>query len=294
MARSLWTGSLSFGLVNVPVALFSATRDLGVHFRQLHEPDGSPIEMRRVCTAEDREVPWSEIAKGYELDDGRWVLLTDEDLEAAAPRRSRTIDIERFVAEEEIDPIYYEHHYLLAPREEAAGRAYALLSEVMASSQRVALGRFVLRAKESLVSVRSRAGALTLSTMRFHDEIRDSGEIAGGEATAKPRRAQVESAVAVIEELSVAFEPEGYRDEHRERLLQIVESKRKGRKIEAPSKREEPAPTAAPDLTRALEQSLERIRAEGTPQHPARRREPEHGHGGRVRSSSSRRRRETS
>src|SRR5450759_316439 len=215
MARPLWSGSLSFGLVNVPVVLYSAVRDRGVHFNQLHEPDGSPIETRRVCAHEEREVPWNEIAKGYELDDGRWVLLSDADLDSAAPRKSRTIDIEWFVEEQQIDPIYLDRPYLLVPENESAARAYALLGEAMRRSGKVALGRFVMRAKEHLVSIRPRADLLTLTTMRFHDEVRASVEIAEEiDAAAAPTPEQVENAMAIVEELEVQFDPTRYRDEH--------------------------------------------------------------------------------
>jgi DNA end-binding protein Ku len=261
MARAMWSGSLSFGLVNVPVALFSATRDRDVHFRELHEPDRSPVETRRVSAADGKDVPWEEVGKGYELEDGRWVLLTDEDLQAAAPRQSRTIDIERFVQEQEIDPLYYDHPYLLEPSDEGAARAYALLNEVMGASGQVALGRFVMRAKQRMVSIRSRAGALTLTTMKFHDEVRSPQEIAESIEGAKPPRKEVEQAVAIIEELGVAFDPASYRDEHRAHLQAIIKRKQQGKKIPAP-----PAPVAepavtVPDLMDALEQSLARIRA---------------------------------
>ncbi len=282
MARPLWSGSLSFGLVNVPVVLFSAVRDRGIHFRQLHAPDHSPIETRRVCTLENREISWEEIVKGYELDGERWVLLTDADMEAAAPRKSKTIDIERFVQEDEIDPLYYEHAYLLAPRaEEGAVRAYGLLTETMASGSSVAIGRFVMRARELLVSIRSREGGLTLSTMRFHDEIRPRDEIAAGLDSVKPSRTQVEHAVAVIEELCVEFDPSRYHDEHRANLKRIIESKRKGQKIDVPEPPQEPAATSGPELIGALEESLARIKAEGSPEQ----------HEGRSRRASSTRRR---
>ena len=271
MAKWLWKGSLSFGLVNVPVALHSAVRDQGVHFRQLHQPDNSPIETRRMCAEEDREVSWDEIVKGYEFEDGRWVLLTDEDLQAAAPRQSRTIDIEQFVPAREIDPVYFDRPYLLTPTDESAARAYALLSDVMRDSGQAAVGRFVLRAKERLVSIRHRDGALTLTTMLFHDEVRSPTEIAGEIDAAKPARKQVESAVAIIEELGVPFDPDSYHDEHRAHLLRIIKSKQQGKKIPAPVQSKEP-PTAAPDLMGALEESLARIRGEKTKQKA--RREP--------------------
>jgi DNA end-binding protein Ku len=261
MARAMWSGSLSFGLVNVPVALFSATRDRDVHFRELHEPDRSPVETHRVSAADGKDVPWEEVAKGYEVKDGQWVLLTEEDLQAAAPRQSRTIDIERFVQEQEIDPLYYDHPYLLEPSDEGAARAYALLNEVMGASGQVALGRFVMRAKQRMVSIRSRGGALTLTTMKFHDEVRSPQEIAEAIEGAKPPRKEVDQAVAIIEELGVAFDPASYRDEHRAHLQAIIKRKQQGKKIPAP-----PAPAAepavtVPDLMDALEQSLARIRA---------------------------------
>jgi DNA end-binding protein Ku len=263
MARALWTGALGFGLVNVPVALFGAVRDLDVRFSQLHEPDGSPIETRRICAHDGREVPWEQVAKGYELDDGRWVLLSDEDLAAASPRKSRTIDIERFVEERLIDPIYLDRHYLLVPSDESAARAYRLLGEAMRSAGRVALGRFVLHAKEHLVNIRPRDGLLTLTTMRFHDEVRSSGEIAEALAGgAAPTPAQVENAMAIVAELEVPFDPGAYRDEHRAHLERVIKRKQKGQKISAPPAKPAEAVPTAPDLMGALEQSLARIRGE--------------------------------
>src|SRR3954451_218529 len=152
MARSLWTGSLSFGLVNVPVALFSGVKDTDVHFRQLHVKDHTPIETRRFCKDEDTEVPWDEIAHGYETEDGEQVVLSDAELATAAPRKTRTIDVEAFVDLADVDPIYYDHPYVLMPSGEAEGtqRAYRLLLEVMEQTDRAALGRFVLRTKEYL------------------------------------------------------------------------------------------------------------------------------------------------
>ena len=273
MARSLWTGSLSFGLVTVPVTLHSAVRDRDLHFKQLHAPDGSPIETRRVCAHEDREVPWGEIAKGYELEDGRWVLLGDEDLAAAAPRKSRTIDIERFVEEREIDPVYLHRPYLLVPSDEAAARAYALLGEAMRRSEKVALGRFVMHAKEHLVSIRPRGKLLTLTTMRFHNEVRSTQDIVEGiEGAVVPSPEQIENAMAIIGELEVEFDPARYKDEHRAHLEDVIRRKQKGRTVSvsaAKKKPVEPAP-AAPDLMGALEQSLARIRgeAEGSGKRP--------------------------
>ncbi|MHB1469260.1 MAG: non-homologous end joining protein Ku [Solirubrobacteraceae bacterium] len=259
MPRPLWSGSLSFGLVNVPVTLQSAVRDRSIRFHLLHEPDLSPVRTRRVCAAEGVEVPSEEILKGYELADGTLVLLTDEELEAAAPRKSKTIDIERFVDETEVDPLYYERPYLLAPREEGAVRAYLLLSQTMRASERVALGRFVMRARERLVAIRSHGDGLALCTMRFADELRGIEELAPQDGAKRPGRQAIDRAVALIEELSVDFEPGQYRDEHRAHLQRIVERKRRGEEIAQPREEAQP-PTVAPDLMGALEESLARIR----------------------------------
>ncbi|HEX3392248.1 MAG TPA: Ku protein [Solirubrobacteraceae bacterium] len=265
MPRPLWSGSLSFGLVNVPVALFSAVRDMDVHFNQLHAHDASPIETRRVCSAGGQEVPWDQIAKGYELEDGRWVLLSDEELAAAAPHKSQTIDVECFVRESEIDPVYYDRPYVLSPRDEAAARAYGLLGEAMAKSGRVALGRFVMHAKEHLVSIRPRGAVLTLTTVRFAEEVRSREEIAEAVSVGvEPSGEEIENAAAIIAELEVSFDPSRYKDEHRAHLQRIIKRKQKGQKIVAPKIEEERGPVAssAPDLMGALQESLARIRGE--------------------------------
>jgi DNA end-binding protein Ku len=260
MPRALWSGSLSFGLVNVPVQLYSAVRDQSLHFHQLHSKDGSPIETRRFCAQEDHEVPYEQIAHGYELDDDRQVVVTDEELDAVAPRKTRTIDIDAFVDLDEIDPIYFDHPYFLAPSgdTEGARRAYRLLVEVMSQTDRVALGRFVLRTKEYLVAIRVRDDLLSLTTMRFHDEVRPTGDIdAGGR---KPAKKQLDQAVALVESLSVAWDPSRYEDRYRERLREVVERKKRGKRIHVPEPEEQPAPAA--DLMQALQRTLERVRGE--------------------------------
>jgi DNA end-binding protein Ku len=257
MPRSLWTGSLSFGLVNVPVALVSAVRDLDLHFRQLHAKDGAPIDVQRWCAKEDVEVPYDEITHSYELDEKNEVIITDEELEAAEPRRTRTIDIDQFVELAEVDPVYFDHPYFLVPAsdDDGAKRAYRLLVEVMAETERAALGRFVLRAKEYLAVIRARDKALTLTTMRFADEVRSSKDVdAPSGRTAKPKPKALKAAVAVIEELSTDWKPERHRDEYRKRLEKVVARKRKGETIKAPTAASEPEPV--PDLMDALERTL--------------------------------------
>jgi DNA end-binding protein Ku len=257
----MWSGSLSFGLVNVPVKLMSATRDLGVHFNQLHEKDKSRIEVRRVSSASGEEVPWEEVARGYELESGEVVMLTDDELDAADPKKTRTIDIEAFVDIEEIDPIFFDHPYFLVPdSNEAAVRAYHLLRKVMERSGQVAIARFVLRTKEYLVAVRARGDAISLTTMRFHDEVRAPDEV-GIDKLPKAKKAEVDHAVQLIKALQTDFEPAAYEDEHRKRLLAIIEQKRKGQEIEIPDEPE--APKAVPDLMAALEASIQRMKKGG-------------------------------
>jgi len=179
MPRSLWTGSLSFGLVNVPVAMFSGVSDRDLHARQLHAKDHTPVETHRFCAEEDVEVPYDEIANGYETDDGEMVILTDAELAAADPHKSRTIDIEAFVDLDDVDPITFDHPYILMPSGEAEGiqRAYRLLVEVMGRSDRAALGRVVMRTKEYLALIRAREDRLVLTTLLWHDEVRPTDPI---------------------------------------------------------------------------------------------------------------------
>jgi DNA end-binding protein Ku len=264
MARSLWSGSLSFGLVNVPVNVVSAVRDVDLHFRQLHEKDGAPIDVQRFCSKENVEVDWDEITHSYELDGGNEVIVTDEELEAIEPRRTRTIEIEQFVDLDDVDPIYFDHPYFLVPgsSDDGAKRAYALLAKTMASTERAALGRFVMRAKEYLAIVRVRDGALTLTTMLFADEVRATKDIdAATQKSHKPTKRQLDAAVAVIEELSTEWEPEKHKDRYRARLKRVVDQKRKGKTIKSPD--QAPEPEAAPDLMEALERTLAEMKGEG-------------------------------
>jgi DNA end-binding protein Ku len=251
--RTLWNGSLSFGLVNVPVSLTSAARDLDLHFRQLHEKDGAPIEQRRFCSKENEEVEWEEVARGFDLD-GKQVILTDVELASVQPRKTRTIDIEAFVDTTEVDPIYFDHPWFLLPFGESEGtlRAYQLLVDVMESTERAALGRFVMRTKEYLVLVRPREGLLSLTTLLFHDEVRPADGIAPGGR--KPSKPKIDQAVAVIEALATDWDPERYKDCYRARLSRVVKAKRKGETVKAPSEPKEPKP--APDLMAALEETL--------------------------------------
>jgi DNA end-binding protein Ku len=260
VARALWNGSLSFGLVNVPVALYSAVRDLDVHFNQLHRKDGARIETRRFCADEDREVPYEAIGNGYDLDE-KQVVLTDGELGALAPKRTRTIEIASFVDLADVDPILFDHPYWLVPTGESEGprRAYRLLVEVMSSTDRVALGRFVMRTREYLVAVRVRDGLLALTTMRFADEVRDTKTIDSGGR--KPAKKALGEAVKLLDALTVDWDPESYEDCYRKRLEAIVRRKQQGKTIKAPTQQKQPSP--APDLMEALRKTLEEMSGSG-------------------------------
>ncbi len=259
MPRSMWTGSLSFGLVNVPVMVVSATRDQRIRFRQLHKDTNQPIEVRRFCSAEDEPVEWEEVGHGYELEDMSIVVITDDDLATVEPRKTRTIEIESFVPLADVDPMYFNHPYVLLPIGDSEGtlRAYQLLVEVMAHTDRAALGRFVMRTKEYLVLVRAREGRLSLVTLLWHDEVRSPKGIAPEE---KAKKEAVTTACALIEELSVEWDPARYEDHYRTRLEDVIEAKRKGGTVKAVEPEREPA--ATPDLMAALEESLAAMKGE--------------------------------
>jgi DNA end-binding protein Ku len=261
MPRSMWRGSLSFGLVNVPVAVFSAVKDMDVRFNQLDSESGARLRVQRVCKQEGKEIPYEELAHGYPRSDGEgYVMLTDEELAAAQPERTRTIDINEFVPLGDIDPIYFDHPYFLVPVGEGDGplRAYKLLVAAMEDcGGRVALGRFVLRTKEYVCAIRVRDGLLQLSTMLFADEVRDVKELPLPDRRKKdhkPDKDELASAVALIEELSTDWDPSAHKDRHRRRLLDIIKRKQKGQTIKAPAEPEVPA--AVPDLMAALQESL--------------------------------------
>ena len=238
MPRSLWTGSLSFGLVNVPVAMFSGVRDQDLHFRQLHAKDHTPVETHRYCAEEDEEVPYDEIANGYELD-GEMVILTDAELAAAAPHRSRTIDIEAFVDLEDVDPMYFDHPYVLMPSGEAEGiqRAYRLLVEVMGSTERAALGRVVMRTKEYLTLIRARDERLVLTTLLWHDEVRPTDPVPSPTKKDKPAKKEVDAAVELIESFSCDWDPSRYEDSFQKRLRKIVKQRPRARRSTSPTTR---------------------------------------------------------
>jgi DNA end-binding protein Ku len=266
MPAGIWSGTLSFGLVAVPVRMVSATRDLDVRFHQVDAETGERVQIRRFCEAEDKEVAWEDIGRGYDLD-GNLVTLTDDELEAAAPERTHTIEIEEFVNLDDIDPAQFDHPYYLVPSSESEGttRAYQLLRDAMASTNQAAIGRVVLRSNEYLVAVREHDELLALTTMLFADELRDSETIDAVPtgSSGEPKRGEVTEAAKLIDAMTRDFDALTYEDHYRERLLELVDSKRKTRKKHAkPAQVEAAEPEATPDLMAALRRSLERARAD--------------------------------
>ncbi|MDQ3319597.1 MAG: Ku protein [Actinomycetota bacterium] len=258
MPRSIWTGAISFGLVTVPIRLSSVVRRQGISFHQLHDHDGARIQHRRFCSAEDREVPREEIVRGYELEGGRYVTVTDEELERLDPDRTHTIDIERFVDLGGIDPVLYDSSYYAVPDGEIAAKPYELLRRAMAQSGRVAIGRVVIRTKEHLAALRPTGDLLTVSTMLFPDEVVPREDVELPEARGEATDGEVEVACRLVDSLAAEFEPETYRDSYRERILQLIECKARGEEVvvEPAAERAEPAP----DLMAALEASIARAR----------------------------------
>jgi DNA end-binding protein Ku len=251
MPRAIWTGTISFGLVNVPVRMYGAVQEHDLRFHYVHAPDGSRIGYEKVCKLEEQPVPDDEIVKAYEVEKGEYVYLADEDLEAARAEGSRTIEIEDFVPYEEIDPIYFEQTYYLGP-EEGGEKVYALLSKAMAEAGLAAVARYVMRDREHLGCLRIRDDVITLERMYFADEIRPLDGLAPARATVAAR--ELELASELIGRFSGSWEPERYDDTYRARLLAIVEAKRQGREVHV-----EPAaePERPDDLMDALRASLE-------------------------------------
>ncbi len=263
MARAIWSGSISFGLLNVPVKLYSAVSKQTVRFRELREGDGSRVKHKRVAETDGKEVPYEKIVKGYEYAPDQYVVLSRDELSELEPQRSRAIEIQDFVDLDDIDPIYFEQPYYLGP-DKGAERAYALLVQAMKDARKVAIARFVLRNKEHLAAIRPMDDVLTLTTMRFHDEVtspKDLDEVFEAAKPKKPEARELEMAKQLIESLTSDFKPSGYRDEYREELLDLLERKAAGKDVvSAPS--EEPKPTKAPDLMAALEESLAAVKGE--------------------------------
>jgi DNA end-binding protein Ku len=264
MPRAIWSGAISFGLVNIPVKLYSAVSRKTVRFHQLDRESNQRIQQKRVNPQTGEEVPFEQIVKGYEIGPDQYVVITPDELEALDPEKTRSIDIEGFVDLEEIDPIYFDHPYYLVP-DQGAEKAYTLLRQAMAKAGKVAIARVVIRSKESLVAVRPVEPVLAMSTMLFHDEVvppESIGELPDAKAKdAKANKRELDMAEQLIASLSEDFEPEKYRDEYRERVLDMIERKAEGEEIAIQPAA--PEPEKVPDLMAALEQSIKAAKGAG-------------------------------
>ena len=261
MPRSIWSGAISFGLVNVPVKLYTAVSPKTVRFNQLNAETGNRIAQKRVDPETGDEVAYDQIVKGYELSRDRYVVIKPEELEAIAPEKTRTIDIEDFVDLDEIDPVYYDHPYWLVP-DKGAAKAYALLLEAMRDSNKVAIARVVLRNKEQLVAIRPAGDVLIMDTMIFHDEVVPTDDI-DDLPEAKDLKAsdrELKMARQLVDSLTSEFTPERYRDEYRDKVLDLIERKAAGEEIVIQP--EAPQPAKVPDLMAALEASLAAVKSE--------------------------------
>ncbi len=261
MPRAIWSGTISFGLLNVPVKLYSAVARRGISLREIRESDGARIRHRRVAEGTDEEVPYGEIVKAFEITPDRYVPLDKDEMAALAPEKTRAIEVKDFVDLDQIDPIYFDSPYYLGPAD-GAEKAYSLLAQAMEESGKVAIARFVFRNKEHLAALRPSDGALTLTTMRFADEVVSPSELEDvlPEGEQKVAKKEVEMAEQLIESLTTEFDPSAYRDEYREELLALIERKAEGKDVLTAPATEEPKPTAAPDLMAALEQSIAAVK----------------------------------
>jgi len=254
MARAIWSGAISFGLVNIPVKLYSAVSRKTVRFHQLDGADNQRIQQKRVNPRTGEEVPYENLVKGYEIRPDRYVIVTPEELDSLAPEKTRAIDIEDFVDLDQIDPIYYDHPYYLVP-DTGAGKAYRLLLDAMSESGRVAIARVVIRSKEQLVAIRPRDGILTMETMLFADEVVPPEELDDAPQDGKKTtKRELDMAQQLIDSLSGDFEPDKYRDEYRDRVLDLIERKAEGEEVVLEAPPEEPQ--KVPDLMAALEASI--------------------------------------
>ena len=257
MPRAIWSGSISFGLVNIPIKVYNAVTPKNIRFHLLHEKDKSRIRQKRVCIAEDKEVGNDELVKGYEVSRDNYVVLTDDELEELDPETTRTIDILDFVQLPEIDPVYYDNSYYLVA-DARSEKPYALLHQAMLKSKRVAVARVVMRDKEYLVALRPLAEGIMMETMHYADEVHPADTVleAAGQKKVKVDEREVKMATQLIDTLSAKFDPEKYPSQHRERVMQLIERKAAGEVVEAPAPKAK-VHTRAVDLLAQLEKSVE-------------------------------------
>ena len=249
--RSIWNGTITFGLVNVPIKLYTATESKTVHFSEVHVKDGAKIEHRRYCPKEDKEVDYDEVVKGYEVSADSYVVLEKDEVKAAAGDRGKVVHLEEFVNAADIDPVFYEKTYYAGSRE--AEDAYRLLHEALKRSERAGIGRFTFHDREYLVAVRALDDVIALHTLRFHDEVVDPDDLDLDLGRAKPRPKEVQMATRLVDSLEEDFKPEAYEDSYREAVLDLIKRKARGEEIDLVAEEE---PEQGDDLAAALQASL--------------------------------------
>jgi DNA end-binding protein Ku len=260
MARAIWKGSISFGLVNIPIALYPATRREELKFRLLRKNDLSPVNYKRVAEKDGKEVPWDQIVKGYEYEKGKYVVLKDEDFERVDLEATQTVDIQDFVDQEEIDPMFFYKPYYLEPQK-GGDKAYALLRDALKDSNKVGIAKVVIKTRQYLAGVKPEDGALVLELMHFADELVDTGKLRVPKKTEVGKR-EINMAKSLIDSMSSKWNPEKYRDDYREALMEVIEEKVEagGKEIEEKPKKA-PKPTKIIDLVSVLQKSLEQTGA---------------------------------
>jgi DNA end-binding protein Ku len=252
MARSIWNGTIAFGMAFVPIKVHSATEDHGIHFHEVHAADGAQIKHVRICSKEGKAVPYKEVAKGYELRKGKYVMLSKDEIDAAAGERSRVIDLEEFVRVDEIDPVFYDRSYYLGAGNRGQA-AYRLLHDALARAERVGIGRWVFHNREYLVAVRPLDEMLVLHTMRFAAELVDPGSVDLPAPSRKPSQREIQMAGKLVDSLHGRFDPQAFSDSYRDRVMALIEAKARGEDPELPDETQD---GDAPDLMAALQASL--------------------------------------
>src|SRR4029453_2644876 len=252
--RAIWKGNISFALVSIPISLFSATRRNELSFHYLHKKDMSPVSYKRFCDTENVEVPWDEITRGYEYEKDQYIEITDEDLDKADVELTKTIQIQEFVQEDEIDPVYFDKPYYFKPQK-GGERAYALMRDALAVAKKVGIAKVVLKSREHLAAVKSVGNLLTLQTMRFAHEIVDSGSLNVPQKTDVNKK-EMDLANTLIDSMSDKFDPNRYKDDYYDKVLGIIQMKVAGVAPQAPIAGAAPGPAKVVDLMEILKQSL--------------------------------------
>ena len=255
MAHAIWNGSINFGLVTIPVKLFVAVRENELHFNMLHKKDKGRINFQRVCSVDGKKVEWNDIVKGYEVDKGEYVIISDEDIKSVAPEATQSIDITEFVDLAEINPILFDKPYYLEP-EKKGRHAYALLRDSLANANKVGIARVVIRTKEYLAALKPNGEALVLELMHYPDEIVDAGDFDFPPSKEKVSGGELKAAKMLIDTMSGKFEPESYRDSYREQLMTMIEDRAKGKPVKAKAAAKAKPATEVVNLMDVLQQSL--------------------------------------